>query len=56
MVVGVELHCFRVRLENGRFLDLTFCKKLRSKFVWLGRTCELRNRGRRTMMIIGEET
>jgi hypothetical protein len=56
MVVGVELHCFGVSLENGRFLDPTFCKKSRSKFVRLGRTCELRNRGRRTMSIIGEET
>jgi hypothetical protein len=56
MVVGVELHCFGVRLENGRCLDLTFCKKPRSKFVWLGRTCELRNLGRRAMPIIGEET
>jgi hypothetical protein len=27
MVVGVKLHCFRVRLENGRFLDPTYCKK-----------------------------
>jgi hypothetical protein len=34
-------------LENGKCLDLTFCKKPRSKFVWLGRTCELHNRGRR---------
>jgi hypothetical protein len=47
MVVGVELRCFGVRLENGRCLGLTFCKKPRSKFVWLGRTCELRNQGRR---------
>jgi hypothetical protein len=42
-------------MENERFLDLTFYKKLRSKFVWLGRTDELRNRGRRAMPIIGEE-
>jgi hypothetical protein len=56
MVVGVELRCFRVRLENGRFLDPAFWKKPKSKFVWLGRTCELRNRGRRAMPIIGEET
>jgi hypothetical protein len=43
MVIGVEPHCFGVWLENGRFSVLTFCKKPRSKFVWLGRTCELRN-------------
>jgi hypothetical protein len=56
MVVGVELRCFRVRLENGMFLDLTFCKKPRSKFVWLVRTYELRSLGRRAMPIIGEES
>jgi hypothetical protein len=56
LVIGVELCCFGVRLENGRCLDPTFCKKSRSKFVWLGRTCELRNRGRRATPIIGEET
>jgi hypothetical protein len=56
MVVGVELRCFGVRLENGRLLDPSFCKKPRSKLVWLGRTCELYSRGRRAMSIIGEET
>jgi hypothetical protein len=56
MVVGVELRCFGVRLENKRCLDLTFCKKPRSKFIWLGRTCELRNQDRRAMAIIGEES
>jgi hypothetical protein len=55
MVVDVELCYFRVRLENGRFLDLTFYKKPRSKVVWLGRTYELRNQGRRATSIIGEE-
>jgi hypothetical protein len=29
MVVGVDPHCFGVRLENGRFSDLTYCKKSR---------------------------
>jgi transposase InsO family protein len=29
-----QLRCFGVRLGNGRFLDPTFCKKPRSKFVW----------------------
>jgi hypothetical protein len=56
MVVGVELRCFGVRLENRRSLDLTFCKKPRSKFVWLGRTYELRNRDRGATLIIGEES
>jgi hypothetical protein len=56
VVIGVKLRCFGVRLENGRCLDLTFCKKSRRKFVWLGRTCELHNLGRRAMLIIGEET
>jgi hypothetical protein len=55
MVVGVELRCFGVRLENRRFLDPILCKKPRSKYIWLGRTCELRNLGRRAMPIIGEE-
>jgi hypothetical protein len=45
-----------VRLENGRCLDLTFCKRPRSKFVWLGRIYELCNRGRRAMPIIREES
>jgi hypothetical protein len=40
-------------MENGRFLVPTFCKKSRSKFVWLGRTCELCNQGRITMPIVG---
>jgi hypothetical protein len=34
----------------------TFCKKPRSKLVWLGRTCELHNQGRRATLIIGEES
>jgi hypothetical protein len=55
MDVDVELHYFGVRLENGRFSDLTFCKMPRSRFVWLGRTYELCHRGRRAMHIIGEE-
>jgi hypothetical protein len=55
MVVCVKLHCFGVRLENGRCLGPTFCKKPRSKFVWFGRICELSNRGKRATSIIGEE-
>jgi hypothetical protein len=55
MVVGVELCCFGVRLENGGCLDPTFCKKPRSKSVWLGTIYELSNRGRRATLIIGGE-
>jgi hypothetical protein len=56
MDVGVELRCFGMRLVNGRFLNLAFYKKLRSKFVWLGITYELRNQGRRAMLTIEEES
>jgi hypothetical protein len=56
MVEGVGLYYFGVRLQNGKCLDLTFCKKPRSKFVWLGRTYESHNRGRRATPIIGEES
>jgi hypothetical protein len=55
MFVDAELRYFGMRLENGRFLDPTFCNKQRSKFVWLGITYELRNKGRRTISIIGGE-
>jgi hypothetical protein len=55
MAIGVKLSYFGVSLENGRCLDLTFCKRPRSKFVWLGRTSELHNQGRRATPIIGEE-
>jgi hypothetical protein len=55
MVVGVELCCFRMRLENRTLLDLTFYKKLKSKFAWLERTFESSNQGRKAMPIIGEE-
>jgi hypothetical protein len=34
MVIGGEPHCFRMRLENGRFLDLTYRKKSSDKFIW----------------------
>jgi hypothetical protein len=55
MDIGVELRCFGMRLENERFSDPTYCKKLRSKFVWLGRTFVSRNRDKRATSIIGEE-
>jgi hypothetical protein len=34
MVIGAEPHCFRVRLENRRFFDPTYYRKVRSKFTW----------------------
>jgi hypothetical protein len=55
MDVDAELRYFGMRLENGRFLELTFYKKLRNKFIWLGKTCELRNQCRIATLIIGEE-
>jgi hypothetical protein len=56
MVVDVELHCFGMGMENGRFSDPTYCKKPRSKIVWLGRTCEFLNEGKRATLIIEEES
>jgi hypothetical protein len=44
-----------MRLENKRFLDPTYCMKLRSKFTWLGRTFKSCNQDKRAMPIIGEE-
>jgi hypothetical protein len=55
VVVGVKLHYFGIRLKNGRYSDLTYYKKPRSKFAWLGRTFESRNQGKRAMPIIGGE-
>jgi hypothetical protein len=55
MGVDVGLRCFGMRLENGKFLDPTYGKKLRSKFVWLGRTFMSHNRDKRATPIIGEE-
>jgi hypothetical protein len=55
MVVGVELCYFGMRLENERFSDPTYYKKLRSKFAWLGRTSESRNQDKRATPIIGGE-
>jgi hypothetical protein len=56
MDVGVELRYFGEGLDNGRFSDLTDCKKPRSKFIWVGRTRELCSQGRRATLIIGEES
>jgi hypothetical protein len=55
MDVDVKLHCFEMRMENRKFSDLTYCKKSRSKFVWLGRTFMSHNRDKRATPIIGEE-
>jgi hypothetical protein len=52
---GVELRCFGMRQENGKFSDPTYWKKQRSKFVWLGKTFVSRNRDKRvTSTIEGE--
>jgi hypothetical protein len=55
MDLDVEHHYFGMRLENGMFSGLTYWKKPRNKFVWLGKTFMLRNRGKRATSIIGEE-
>jgi hypothetical protein len=55
MDIDVELRCFGMRLENGRFSNPTYYKRPRSKFAWLDRTFELRNQGRKATSIIGEE-
>jgi hypothetical protein len=55
MDVGVEPRCFGMKLENERFLDLTYCERARSKFVCLGRTFVSRNRDKRATSIVGEE-
>jgi hypothetical protein len=55
MDVGVELHYFGMRLENRGFSDLTYCKKMRSKFAWLGRTFESCCQDKRTTPNIGDE-
>jgi hypothetical protein len=56
MDIDVELCCFGMRLENERFSDLTYCNKSKSKFIWLGRTYELLNQGKRATLIIEEES
>jgi hypothetical protein len=55
MVEGTKPHCLGMRLENRRFLDPTYCKKSRDKFVWWERTCRLHNQDRRVTPTIGEE-
>jgi hypothetical protein len=55
MVEDVKLRCFEMRLENEKISDLTYWKKSRSKFVWLGKTFMSRNRDKRaTSTIEGE--
>jgi hypothetical protein len=55
MDVDDRLSCFGMRLENKKISDPIYYKKLRSKFVWLGRTFVSRNRDKRATSIIGEE-
>jgi hypothetical protein len=52
---GVEPHCFRMILENGRFLDLTYYRMPRDKFRWRERTLGLCGRGRSVMPTMGED-
>jgi hypothetical protein len=47
MDIDIEPHCFGMRRENGKFSNLTYWKKPRSKFVWLGKTFVSRNRDKR---------
>jgi hypothetical protein len=54
-VIGAELYCFGMRLENRRHLDPTYCMKLRDKFIWWERTWGLCSQDRRDMPTIGEE-
>jgi hypothetical protein len=55
MDVDVKLHYFGVKHENRWFSDPTYCKKPKSKFVWLGRTFMSHSLDKRAMPIIGEE-
>jgi hypothetical protein len=55
MDIDVGLRWFEMRLENRKFSDPTYYKKLRSKFVWLGRTFVSCNRDKRATPTIGEE-
>jgi hypothetical protein len=44
-----------MKQENGKFLDPTYWKKQRSKFIWLGKTFVFRNQDKRaTSTIEGE--
>jgi hypothetical protein len=52
---GVEPHCFRMILENEKFLDLTYYRMLRDKFGWRERTLGLCGRGRSVMPTMGED-
>jgi hypothetical protein len=53
MVIGVKLCYFGMRLENERFLEPTYCKKLKSKSALFGRTSESRIQDKRATSIIG---
>jgi hypothetical protein len=55
MDVDAEICCFGMGLENERFLDPTYCKKSRIKFIRLGRTFELCSPDKRGTPIIGGE-
>jgi hypothetical protein len=44
-----------MRLENGKFSDLAYYKKPRSKLAWLEKTFKSCNQDKKAMPIIGEE-
>jgi hypothetical protein len=56
MDVDVGPRCFGMRRENEKFLDPTYSKKPRRKFIWLGRTFVSHNRDKRATSIIEEES
>jgi hypothetical protein len=56
MVEDVKLCCFGMRLENGKFSDLIYWKKPRSKFVGLGKSIVPRNQDKRATSTIERES
>jgi hypothetical protein len=42
--------------EERKVFRLDILQKLRSKFIWLGRTCELLSQGKRATSVIEEES
>jgi hypothetical protein len=55
MDVDVKPYCFGMILGNRKFLGLTYYKRPRGKFVWLGRAFESHSPDKRATPIIGEE-
>jgi hypothetical protein len=55
MVISANPHCFGMGQESIKFLDPTYCKKVRDEFIWWETTCGLCSQGRRDTPTIGEE-